>query len=284
MFNDQDNRYRYHQLINSFLDRPRLTEKEESALWKRVKQNDPKARREMVNAYLWVAALVVNGYNLSAIDSLEAIQEGTLGLIRALDKFDPDRGVKFVTYATYWVRAFIITMIEKNVAAHRSPGCSQQVISKVRQVEIHTWRLKGRDPTIKELVEATSCREESVVRALLGEQPLVSLSAPISIGEDGDTWQFGDQLPDADSPQADEMLERQQLCEAVRAAKARLRQRAAGQKFGERNLQASLEWLEEGATLSQIGQRHGITRERVRQLAKRVAELLRKELTNLNAA
>jgi RNA polymerase primary sigma factor len=180
-------------LFFSRLERiPLLTAHDEQALARRVERGDLAAKERMIEANLRLVAFHAKKYRGNGMTLLELIQEGTFGLVRAVEKFDHRRGFKFSTYATWWIRQSIQQGIHRRARLIRMP---QHAHDQVRAIERATRRLGdelGRAPTVEELAEAEGLRTDQVELLRRATRPVRSLSEPL--GDEGDA-ELGDVLP-----------------------------------------------------------------------------------------
>jgi RNA polymerase primary sigma factor len=217
------------------------------------------ARHALIQANLRLVVSVAKKYAaLGGMPLMDLIQEGNIGLMRAADKFDPARGLKFSTYATHWIRQGVNRGRQDQSRTVRLPVHAQEFLYKVHQVQLRLQQRLQREPRPEDLAEALGERPEKVRQALLAAQGIVLFSTPT--GHDADS-EFGDLLPDQHSVAPDDAATQQCLREDLRAAVARLPER-------ERRIIQLRYGLHDGRerTLEEVGAVIGVTRERIRQL------------------
>ena len=244
-----------------------LTPEEEQDIARRISEGDVAAKKRLSEANLRLVVSIAKRYIGRGMPLLDLIQEGNLGLIKAVDKFDPSKGFKFSTYATWWIRQSVSRAIADQARVIRIPVHMVENINRVKKAQSHLLNENGKDPTTAEIAEYADLPEEKVVEIMRVSQDLVSLEAPV--GEEEDSH-IGDFIKDETQEDPEDAASLSMLKEQLNNALYTLTPREMAVlklRYG----------LVDGRnhTLEEVGAEFNVTRERIRQIEAKALRKLR---------
>ena len=246
---------------------PLINQEEEVALAQRIREGEEEALDKLVRSNLRFVVSVAKKYQNQGVSLSDLINEGNLGLIRAAHKFDETKGIKFISYAVWWVRQAILQALAEQSRIVRVPLNRAGALHRITRRSSALQQELGRDPTAAEVAEGMDIGVDEVEKTLSISQNHVSLDAPLAPGEEN---RLLDYLPDTQNPGPDAETFEHALTQSIEEVLASLRER-------ERKILRLYFGLDspEPMTLEEIGARLGITRERVRQIKEKALTRLR---------
>jgi RNA polymerase primary sigma factor len=246
---------------------PLITREDEVVLAQRIRTGDEEALNTLVRSNLRFVVSVAKKYQNQGVSLADLINEGNLGLIRAAHKFDETKGIKFISYAVWWIRQAILQALAEQSRIVRVPINRAGTLHRIGKRASALLQELGREPTNEEIAEGMDITEEEVARTMSISRGHVSLDAPVSPGEDN---RLLDYLPDTVHPTPDEQTFEKALTESIEEALSMLKERESRilrMYFGLDG--------DDPLTLEEIGAALGITRERVRQIKEKALSRLR---------
>ena len=264
MLSDNDTMKLYMQNIGQY---PLVTPKEEVELAAKIAAGDGEARAKLIRSNLRLVVKIAHDFKGLGLPLLDLISEGNIGLMRAVEKFDPSKGAKLSSYAAWWIKQSMRRALANQARTIRIPVQSATKISKIQAARVKLTEELGREPSDKEIAAEVNLTERTVTGLRLGRTTTISLHDPIQHGEDGE---FRDIIADDKTTAPDELVQDEETLTHMLRLTDRLEER-------ERtilNLRFGLNG-ERAKTLVEVSQKIGRTRERVRQIQNQALEKLR---------
>ena len=255
------------QYLREISQYPLITREDEVELARRIREGCELSLDKLVRSNLRFVVSVAKKYQNQGVSLSDLINEGNLGLIRAAHKFDETKGIKFISYAVWWIRQAILQALAEQSRIVRVPLNRAGTLHRIGKRSSTLLQELGREPTVEEIAEGMDISQEEVAKTLSISQSHLSLDAPLTPGEDN---KLLDYIPDTQNPGPDDETFERALSESIDEVLETLKEREAKIL----RLYFGLEG-KEPMTLEEIGGMMGITRERVRQIKEKALARLR---------
>ncbi len=271
MLSENDTMKLYMQNIGQY---PLISPEEEVVLAAKITQGDNEAKSKLIKSNLRLVVKISHDFKGLGLPLLDLISEGNIGLMRAVDKFDPARGAKLSSYAAWWIKQSMRRALANQAKTIRTPSQAIQKIGKILVAEKTLTEKLGREPTEMEIAAETKFSVRTIKNLRHGKTTTISLHAPIQHGEDGE---FREIIPDDKTPAPDELIQDEEILSYVLKLTEQLDDR-------EKEILTLRFGLEdnEPKTLEEVSQSIGRTRERVRQIQNQALDKLRQKLEQDN--
>jgi RNA polymerase primary sigma factor len=255
------------QYLREISQYPLISREEEVRLARKIRESCEESLDKLVRSNLRFVVSVAKKYQNQGVSLSDLINEGNLGLIRAAHKFDETKGIKFISYAVWWIRQAILQALAEQSRIVRVPLNRAGTLHRIGKRSSALLQELGREPTVQEIAEGMDITEEEVAKTISISQSHLSLDAPLTPGEDN---KLLDYLPDTQNPGPDDETFEHALTESIEEVLGGLKEREARIL----RLYFGLD-SQEPMTLEEIGSMLGITRERVRQIKEKALARLR---------
>lgn len=252
---------------------PLIDTNEEAALAKRIKQGDKEALDKLVKANLRFAISIAKQYQGRGLDLIDLISEANCGLIKAAERFDEEKGFKFISYAVWWVRQSILQALADQGRTIRLPLNQVSAINKISKTANEFEQLNERSPSMDELEEQLNIPADKISNILSAATKCLSVDIPFKDEEEGCLL---DVIPNENSPRADVNVMKESISEGVKSALSKLSGR-------DRDIMMMIYGLGvKEMSLEEIGNKFGVTSERIRQIKERVLQTFRDRYKNVD--
>lgn len=256
---------------------PLLTHEQEIETAKKIKEGNEEAKQLMINSNLRLVVNIAKHYRVNGIDPMDLVQEGNQGLITAVDRYDVDKGYKFSTYATWWIKQAITRYIMNNGRTIRIPVHAVETYNKIEKCRKKLEQELYREPTVAEIAEHLHMKEDKVTQIINTMSDIRSLDAPINSDEDGDESTLGEFVSTDTWLSPEEQYDNTELHEVIMGI-LNEKKVDGNDRFNSREKEVIMRrfgFYGRTYTLEEVGQEMGVTRERIRQIESKVLKKLR---------
>lgn len=256
---------------------PLLTPEQEIETAKKIKEGNEEAKQLMINSNLRLVVNIAKHYRVNGIDPMDLVQEGNQGLITAVDRYDVDKGYKFSTYATWWIKQAITRYIMNNGRTIRIPVHAVETYNKIEKCRKKLEQELYREPTVAEIAEHLHMEEDKVTQIINTMSDIRSLDAPINSDEDGDESTLGEFVSTDTWLSPEEQYDNTELHEVIMGI-LNEKKVDGNDRFNSREKEVIMRrfgFYGRTYTLEEVGQEMGVTRERIRQIESKVLKKLR---------
>lgn len=256
---------------------PLLTPEQEIETAKKVKEGDKEAKQLMINSNLRLVVNIAKHYKVNGVDPMDLVQEGNQGLITAVERYDVDKGYRFSTYATWWIKQAITRYIMNNGRTIRIPVHAMETYSKIEKCRKKLEQEIYREPTVTEIAEHLHMEEDKVTQIINIMSDIRSLDAPINSDEDGDESTLGEFVSTDTWLSPEEQYYNTELHEVIMGI-LNEKKVDGNDRFNSREKEVIMRrfgFYGRTYTLEEVGQEMGVTRERIRQIESKVIKKLR---------